>query len=85
MADLVSETAQIERLADELDAAKVPAVVEFGLCHRRLAREIVAVQLASGVTPLEVELLVRVHAKVLRETADEIASGRLDEFRRSAN
>ena len=85
MGDLVEEAALIERLAEGVDAAKVPILVEFGLNYRRLAREVVAENLARGMTPAEVELLVRIHARVLTETADEIARGALEDFRRSAN
>lgn len=85
MSDPIEDAELIERLADGVDAAKVPGIVEYGLAQRRLARETVAEKLAIGMSPEEVELLVRVHAKVLKETAEELAAGHLEAFRRSAN
>jgi len=85
MGNPVEEAAVIQRLAESVDAARVPVLVRSGLNYRRQARETVAENLATGMTPAEVELLVRIHAKVLKETAEELAAGKLDGFRRSAN
>lgn len=85
MGNPVEEAALIERLAEGVDAAKVPSIVDCGRDYRRLMRQVVAEHIATGMTPEEVELLVRIQARVLKETADEIAAGNLDAFRRSAN
>jgi hypothetical protein len=68
------EAETIQRLAEQLDDVTLDQIIEGGETLRHKCREDLAVWIAEGKTSvLELELMTRVNARVLKECADELA------------